>query len=175
MIYTSTYKSPLGEMLMASDGTYLIGLWFEKQKYYGSKLLDETKEDNNLEIFKQTKQWLDKYFNGEQPNHLDLPLKPQGTKFRLLVWDILLKIPYTQTIRYGDIAKEVALKLNKPTMSAQAIGGAVGHNPISIIIPCHRVVGSDKSLTGYAGGLDRKVELLKYENVDLNQFKKVGE
>ncbi len=150
-------------MTMASDGTCLIGLWFDGQKYDRSTLReDEQIVVQNLPVFDQTKQWLDEYFAGKVPDFLP-PIKMLGTAFRLEVWKILLTIPSGRLMTYGEIAKRIAAKHGKRTMSAQAIGGAVGHNPISIIVPCHRVVAGNGSLTGYAGGIDRKETLLKLE------------
>ena len=127
-------------------------------------------ENDDLEIFISTKQWLDRYFAGDKPNISELALEPSGGEFRKIVWEILCKIPYGETITYGEIAKKVAIKMNKKSMSSQAVGGAVGHNPISIIIPCHRVVGVKGNLTGYAGGIDKKVRLLEHEGVDMSKF-----
>lgn len=164
MIYYTDYLSPYGKMLLASDGTSLIGLWFYKQKYFKSNIKEEFILNDNLAIFKKTKKWLDDYFNGLNPSINSLKLKPIGTKFRQDVYNLLCKIPYGKTTTYASISKEIAKIYRIDKMSAQAIGGAVSHNPISIIIPCHRVIGSNGSLTGYAGGLAIKEALLKYEN-----------
>jgi methylated-DNA-[protein]-cysteine S-methyltransferase len=129
---------------------------------------DDKKSD--LPIFANTKDWLDRYFAGQKPSISDLPLAPGGGAFRTAVWNILCEIPYGTVTTYGEMAKRVAARLNKPRMSSQAVGGAVGHNPISIIIPCHRVVGSNGSLTGYAGGIDKKIRLLEHENVDMSRL-----
>ena len=158
MIYTCKYKSPLGEILLAADEIGLTGLWFEGQKYFANTLPDE-RISQETEILSEAKKWLDIYFSGEKPTFTP-PLHPAGSTFRQAVWQILSEIPYGQTITYGDIAH----------MSAQAVGGAVGHNEISIIIPCHRVVGTNGSLTGYAGGIDRKISLLKLEHADMSRF-----
>ena len=168
MTYITNYQSKLGNILLASDGTNLIGLWFKNQKYYLNKINDELIKNNNLEIFHQTKKWLDKYFQGIKVSPNELKLKPNGSPFQQEVWKILCTIPYGKTTTYKDIAQEIAQKHGKPSMSAQAVGGAVGHNPISIIIPCHRVIGSNGSLTGYAGGIDKKLALLKLEKTNLN-------
>ena len=165
MFCFSYYDSPLGRLLLASDGKNLTGVWFEKQKYYAAGLSETAKNNDSLPIFKQTKNWLDCYFKKQNPTCSDLPLAPYGNNFRQCVWRILQEIPYGQVMTYGAIAKEVCRRLNKTSMSAQAVGGAVGHNPISIIIPCHRVVGANGSLTGYAGGLDIKTHLLALEGV----------
>ena len=170
MVYSISYSSPVGSILLASDGTNVIGAWLEGQKYYGGTVTQKMEEKGTLPVFKATKIWFDKYFYGQKPAIRDLPLAPHGGDFRKAVWDILCKIPYGEVITYGDIAKEMAKRMGKETMSAQAVGGAVGHNPISIIIPCHRVVGGSGSLTGYAGGIDKKVKLLELEGVDMSRF-----
>jgi len=154
---------------MASDGEYLIGLWFEGQKYMMSTLKNEPQEVRDLEVFSQTRRWLDLYFEGHDPGFLP-PLRLSGSDFRQEVCRIMLTIPYGQTMTYGQIAAELARRQGKVTMSAQAIGGAVGHNPISVIVPCHRVVGSNGSLTGYAGGIDLKIRLLDLEHVDRSKL-----
>ena len=160
MNYTCKYNSPIGEINLASDGQNLIGLWLKGQNMPTEEM--ECKED--LEVFIKTRKWLDEYFKGIEPTQ-NIPLKLEGTKFRKEVWDILLKIPYGKTITYGDIAKELAKRKGVKKMSAQAVGGAVGHNPISIIVPCHRVIGANGKLTGYAGGIDLKEKLLKIEGI----------
>ena len=166
MIYISHYPSPLGDILLASLNNELIGLWFEGQKYYLASINEEMQEKNDEEIFLKTKNWLDRYFKGGQPNIKELSLNPIGSDFRKKVWKILCDIPYGKTITYKEIAEKLAKEKGLKSMSAQAIGGAVGHNPISIIIPCHRVVGSNGKLTGYAGGLDKKEYLLKLEKIE---------
>jgi O-6-methylguanine DNA methyltransferase len=170
MIYKTYYLSPIGSLTLASDGENIVGLWLEGQKYYGGNILEEMIEKENLEIFVKTKDWLNKYFNGEKPNTSEIPLAPIGGEFRKMVWDELYKIPYGETTTYGEIGEKIAKKMNKKTMSGQAIGGAVGHNPISIIIPCHRVVSSNGSLTGFAGGINKKIDLLKLEGVDMSNL-----
>ena len=167
MIYTSTYSSPLGDILLASKNNELVGLWFKDQKYFLGPIKEETKEKNDEEILIKTKKWLDRYFKGEQPNIKELSLNPIGSDFRKEVWKILCEIPYGKTITYKEIADKIAKEKGIKSMSAQAVGGAVGHNPISIIIPCHRVVGTNGNLTGYAGGLDKKEYLLKLEQVNI--------
>lgn len=169
MTFLSHYRSPLGRMTMASDGKYLIGLWFEGQKYFQSTLDADVDENDQLEVFSLTKQWLDVYFLGQEPTFLP-PIRLIGSEFRQLVGQIMLSIPYGQTITYGEIAAAVSQHLGKPRMSSQAVGGAVGHNPISVIVPCHRVVGSDGNLTGYAGGIELKVKLLELEHADMNHL-----
>ena len=168
MDYSTTYQSPLGLLTLASDGDNLVGLWIEGQKYHSNIVTDTTTGKDDLPIFGIVKDWLDRYFTGEQLNISQLPLAPFGSGFRRKVWKILCEIPYGNVITYGEIAKRMAVATNKERMSSQAIGGAVGHNPISIIIPCHRVVGSNGSLTGYAGGIDLKVKLLELEGVDMS-------
>lgn len=168
MQYIQKYHSPLGDITMASNGQELTGLWFDKQKYFADTLVPEYVE-KNLPIFDQARHWLTVYFRGEIPNFTP-PLSMQGSPFRLAVWDILKGIPYGKTITYGEIAASVAKQSGRTTMSAQAVGGAVGHNPISIIVPCHRVVGSNGSLTGYAGGLDKKIKLLTIEKSNMQNF-----
>ena len=169
MHYATNYETPLGEAMLASDGEHITGLWLNGQKYHGGTGNDILQEDD-LPIFAAAKDWLDRYFCGEKPAIAALPLAPAGGAFRREVWRILCEIPYGGFITYGDIAKQIAEKMHKSAMSAQAVGGAVGHNPISIIIPCHRVVGANGNLTGYAGGLDKKVFLLEHEGVDMSQF-----
>lgn len=170
MLYMTNYSSPLGRVTLASDGSNITGLWFEGQKYYGSALDSETVQNDGLAVFDAAKSWIDRYFAGENPDIGDLPIAPQGSEFRKSVWEILCGIPYGETISYGDIAKKIAAKLGRETMSGQAVGGAVGHNPISVIIPCHRVVGANGSLTGYAGGIERKIKLLELEGVDVSEM-----
>lgn len=170
MIYKTYYNSPVGEILIASDGENIIGLWIEGQKYYLDKIDEKIVLKNDLKIFEKTKKWLEKYFNKEKPQISELQLAPKGNEFRQLVWKLLCEIPYGKTTTYGELAEKIARKMNKKSMSAQAIGNAVGHNPISIIIPCHRVVGKNGSLTGYAGGIDKKIELLKLEGAYSEKF-----
>jgi len=170
MIYITYYNSPTGKILLASKDNKLIGLYIKGQKYYISNLKDEICENNKDEILVKAKNWLDLYFNNKKPNINELELNPIGSDFRKTVWKILCKIPYGKVITYGTIAKQIANKKGIKTMSAQAVGGAVGHNPISIIIPCHRVIGSNGNLTGYAGGIDKKIFLLKHEKVDMKNL-----
>ena len=168
MIYTSKYTSPLGGILLAADEVGLRGLWFDGQKYFARDLPDERTERENP-VLSEAKRWLDLYFGEQEPDFLP-PLHPVGTPFRQAVWEILLRIPYGKTVTYGEISKQLAEKMGVERMSAQAVGGAVGHNKISIIIPCHRVVGSNGSLTGYAGGINRKIKLLELERADMSRF-----
>ena len=167
MQYTAHYASPFGPITLASDGTSLVGLWFDGQKYFAATLEDAHRQ-KSLPVFEEARRWLDLYFSGKEPGFLP-PLAPKATPFRKKVWDILLSIPYGQTMTYGEIAKAIAREQSS-RMSAQAVGGAVGHNPISIIVPCHRVVGTNGSLTGYADGIDKKVQLLTLEGVDMTRF-----
>ena len=127
-------------------------------------------ENDDMPVFLAAKDWLDRYFAGAKPAAAELPLAPSGGEFRQIVWDILREIPYGETVTYGDIAKKTAIRMNRESMSSQAVGGAVGHNPISIIIPCHRVIGANGSLTGYAGGIGTKIKLLELEGVDLSHL-----
>lgn len=163
MIYFTNYNSPFGKMTMAGDENNLFGLWFEGQKYYQSGISDELIRKDNLSVFKIITEWLDDYFAGKNPSIKNLPLAPRGNEFRQSVWKILCEIPYGKTITYGEIAEKTAHQRGIEKMSAQAVGGAVGHNPISIIIPCHRVIGKNGSLTGYAGGIELKRKLLELE------------
>ena len=156
-----------GKLLIASKDNKLIGLWIEGQKHYLRNIKEELVENDNEEILVKTKKWLDRYFSGEKPKIEELDICLNGTFFEKTVWELLKKIPYGEVTTYKELAIKVAKKLGKENMSAQAVGGAVGHNPISIIIPCHRVVGTTGSLTGYAGGIDKKVKLLEFENVDM--------
>lgn len=200
MLYRSIYSSPMGEILILYCEDALLGLYFEGQKEFNDLIKDEEiknfddgkdfeKKDKNLsckslghdknkvsgekicddKILGDTKKWLDLYFSGEEPNFTP-KLNLEGTEFRRDVWKILLEIPYGETLTYKDIANKLMASGKYERMSSQAVGGAVGHNPISIIIPCHRVVGTSGSLTGYAGGLARKVRLLELEGIDVNKF-----
>ena len=168
MEYIHHYDSPLGGITMASDGNALTGLWFDGQKYFGNGL-DNNIRDESLPVFDQTDQWLDIYFSGKAPGFTP-PLNMKTTPFRKEVWEILLTIPFGKTMTYGEIADRIAGQNGLSRMSAQAVGGAVGHNAISLIIPCHRVVGANGSLTGYAGGIDKKAKLLALEQVDMSSL-----
>ena len=160
MTYIQHYDSPLGGILLAADEIGLTGLWFEGQKYFARDLSD-VRIEQETPVLAEAKRWLDIYFTGKEPDFLP-PLHPTGSEFRKAVWEILLQIPYGQTTTYGEIARQLAEKQRLARMSAQAVGGAVGHNEISIIIPCHRVVGTNGSLTGYAGGIHKKGQLLNW-------------
>ena len=158
--------SPLGAMTMASDGTHLMGLWFDGQKFFARGLRKDASE-KPLPIFAETERWLDLYFSGKNPDFTP-KLFFDTSPFRQSVWEMLLAIPYGKTMTYGEIANKIAKQKGLKIMSAQAVGGAVGHNPISIVVPCHRVIGKTGSLTGYAGGIERKIKLLELERVDMS-------
>lgn len=168
MQYISHYQSPLGGILLAADEIGLTGLWFEGQKYF-ALYLDKEHEEKEIPVFETVKKWLDIYFAGNEPD-FQVPLHFTGTDFQNEVWEILYTIPYGKTMTYGEIAKKIAEKKGLKRMSAQAVGGAVSHNEISVIVPCHRVVGTNGSLTGYAGGIEKKVALLKLEKADMEGF-----
>ncbi len=166
--YTHHYDSPLGGITMAGDGECLVGLWFDGQRYFAQGL-DPVYQEKRLPVFDRTERWLDIYFSGKEPEFRP-PLRMRTTGFRKAVWEILLEIPYGKALTYGEIAHRIAARAGLTHMSAQAVGGAVGHNAISLIIPCHRVVGTHGGLTGYAGGLERKRRLLEMEGHDLRNF-----
>lgn len=155
MTYTYNYSSPAGEILLAANDNGLTGLWFYGAKYFAADL-EDARTEKLTPVLRQTQRWLDTYFSGSEPDFMP-PLELHGSDFRRRVWAELAKIPYGETVTYGEIAKKLGVK------SAQAVGGAVGHNPVSIIVPCHRVLGADGSLTGYAGGTDKKARLLELE------------
>lgn len=163
-MYTFSYASPLGGITVQSNGTEITGLWFEGQRG-ADAFCPSNAPERNLPVFGRAREWLDLYFDGKNPGFLP-PLSMKGTPFRQTVWNILLSIPYGQTVTYGEIAKQIAREQGKERMSAQAVGGAVGHNPISLMIPCHRVVGSGGKLTGYAGGIEKKEWLLDLERAN---------
>lgn len=163
--YINHYSSPIGGILLAADETGLTGLWFEGAKYYAAGLGAEY-EEKTTPVLERTKEWLTVYFSGREPDFLP-PIHAKGTPFQLEVWKILGKIPYGKTVTYGQIAEEAARQKGTPKMSARAVGSAVGHNKISIIIPCHRVIGANGNLTGYAGGVDKKVKLLALEQASI--------
>ena len=165
MDYIYHYQSFLGGITMASDGTHLIGLWFDGQKYFADALRGPVQEQS-LPVFKDTCRWLDTYFSGKNPGFTP-PIAMRTTPFRKQVWEIMLQIPYGRTLTYGEIADKIAKKRGMKKMSAQAVGGAVGHNSISLIIPCHRVIGAGGNLTGYAGGIKTKIKLLNLEGIQL--------
>jgi methylated-DNA-[protein]-cysteine S-methyltransferase len=173
MEYVCKIKSPVGILTVSSDGENVLGLWIEGQKYFAHTLEQSSRElcsrekdpvEKNLSVFESVRRWLDCYFSGREPDFMP-PLMPKGSPFQKSIWNILCKIPYGQTTTYGEIAKQYETRNNGKHTSPRAVGGAVGHNPISIIIPCHRVVGANGSLTGYAGGIDKKIQLLRLEGV----------
>ena len=172
MVFFATHPSPVGLITLACDGDcmHLVGLWIKGQKYHGGSISEIMIQRDDVPLFKTAKDWLDRYFAGEKPGISELPLAPIGGEFRQAAWKILCEIPYGQVVTYGSIAKKMAAAMQKKSMSSQAVGGAVGHNPLSIIIPCHRVVGSNGSLTGYAGGVKIKRQLLELEGLDMSQF-----
>ena len=167
MHYLSHYESPLGAMTMASDGEHLTGLWFDGQKYDRSTIDGNAELKPHLPVFTQTAQWLDAYFEGSDPGFTP-PISVEGSDFKKMVSSIMLSIPFGATSTYARIAAEVARRTGRTHMSAQAVGGAVGRNPIVLIVPCHRVLASDGSLRGYAGGVDRKEWLLEREGVTMS-------
>lgn len=168
MLYYKKTASPLGEITLRSDGEALTGLWFADDKHYGAKDIAGAAMAD-LDVFMQAEAWLAEYFAGREPK-VSVPLKLQGSEFQMQVWRLLLDIPYGRLVTYGDIAKKIAAQKGVARMSAQAVGGAVGHNPLCIIVPCHRVVGANGSLTGYGGGMWRKVRLLELEKVDMSKL-----
>lgn len=168
MTYIQHYRSPLGGILLAADEIGLTGLWFDGEKYFADNLPAEHTERETPALSAAVR-WLDIYFSGKEPDFTP-PLHPIGSPFRQAVWAILLEIPYGKTVTYGEIARQIAAQQGLLKMSAQAVGGAVGHNEISVIIPCHRVVGTGGSLTGYAGGIDRKTALLELEHADMSRL-----
>lgn len=166
MKYVSHYSSPVGPMVIASEANALSGLWFTGQKYYPADVTNnEVLHENNVIL--EVKRWLDIYFAGEEPDFMP-PVLLRGSDFQMDVWNLLRQIPFGVTVTYGELAQRIARQRALKRMSAQAVGGAVGHNPIGIIVPCHRVVGTNGSLTGYAGGIDKKRFLLENEGVDMS-------
>lgn len=168
-MFKSYYNSNLGKIIIVADNRYIYGLYFDNQKYLPENL-EKLEINNNSPIIKQVKLWLEEYFNGKKPNLENLPIKLIGSEFKMLVWSVLKTIPYGKTITYGEIAKTLARKTNKEKISARAVGNAVGHNSLSIIIPCHRVIGANGKITGYAGGIDKKIALLKLEGINVNKI-----
>lgn len=165
MWYSTYYNSPLGQLLLASNGYALKGLWMENQKYYCNTMKGEGIVKDNLLVFRETKSWLNNYFDGNKPSISGLPLEPDGSLFCQAVWKLLCNIPYGSISTYKEIAKQIAAQMNRNSMAYQAVGIAIGHNPIAIIIPCHRIIGTNGSLTGYAGGIEKKKKLLELEGV----------
>ena len=168
MFYKTMHPSPIGTLTLASDGEVLVGLWMEGQKYHGDTIYNDMIIKDDLLVFDDTKKWLDKYFAGVRPNQSDIRVAPIGSEFRRKIWGYLCEIPYGTLPTYGEIAKKIAPGAGNAQTYSRAVGGAVGHNPISIIIPCHRVVGSDGCLTGFSAGLHVKIKLLELEGVDMS-------
>lgn len=166
----SNYVSPIGNLLIVVKDDKLIGLWVEHQKYYKQNIKEEIIISDDNPLIVKTKRWLSRYFNGKKPNIKELNLEPVGSDFRKEVWNLLVQIPYGTVVTYQMIAQKLAIIKGIEKMSAQAVGSAIGHNPISIIIPCHRVVGTNGSLTGYAGGINKKLYLLNHEKVDMKNL-----
>lgn len=164
MIYYSYYESPIGQIRLECTEKYLTGCWFTGQKYEKAVIGEE---NDTIDVIKKAKQWLNAYFSGEKMDNFKM-LNPSGNSFREIVWDVLQTIPYGKTMTYKEISEIVAKRTGKKIIAAQAVGGAVGHNPISIFVPCHRVIGTSGDLTGYAGGLERKVFLLETEGIHVN-------
>lgn len=169
MYYFTHYDSPIGKLTIASTTKNIIGLWIENQKYFPNITDDIYVNNGNISILKKCKRWLDNYFNETPQDISELELSPAGTLSQQKVWNILIKIPYGETMTYGNIAKIISSNTGK--MCSRAVGHAVGLNPISIIIPCHRVLGYNNRITGYAGGIDKKIQLLKHEGIDINKLK----
>lgn len=168
--YKTTVESPIGKITLESDGEYLVGLWTDGQRYFCDTVAKEMLTNDSLKVFTVTKEWLTRYFDKKKPQISELPLAPIGGEFRQTVWKMLIEIPYGEVITYGELAQKIAKQRGIKKMSAQAVGGAVGRNPISIIIPCHRVVGAKGNLTGYSGGVQMKLQLLQHEGVDTNHL-----
>lgn len=163
MLYQQSYHSPLGELTLVSNETALVGLWFKGQKYYQATITGQSVQLQETPVLKQVTRWLDAYFLSKKPSPTEIPLFPQVTAFRRAVLAVLQEVPYGQTRTYGQIAQTLATRLHRRSLSAQAVGGAVGHNPIALLIPCHRIIGSTGKLTGYAAGLAKKAQLLELE------------
>ncbi|HIY84302.1 methylated-DNA--[protein]-cysteine S-methyltransferase [Rubneribacter sp.] len=170
MAFFTEYETGLiGKLTLASDGENIIGCWFENDRLFGDTVDEPLAANDKLPVFEKAKAWLDRYFKGENPDIGELPLKPNGTEFRHLVWDKLKAIPYGTTTTYGEIARQLELQTGR-RVSSQAVGGAVGHNPLCVIVPCHRVMGAKGNLTGFSGGIDTKVKLLEHEHVNMATF-----
>lgn len=165
LAYVTRLASPLGEITLSSDGEALTGLWLEGQRLF-ARTLPETVLEEMLPVFEKTKQWLCVYFRGKEPEEYP-PIRLCGTPFQMAVWECLRRIPYGKTLSYGELARQISAENGRASVSARAVGAAVARNPISILIPCHRVLGANAALTGYAGGLDRKLWLLKLERAVL--------
>ncbi|MCI2057671.1 MAG: methylated-DNA--[protein]-cysteine S-methyltransferase [Oscillibacter sp.] len=174
MVCTALYASPIGILTLAGEEDSLIGLWIEGQKYFRRTLQGRPCAPGELPVLTAARRWLDRYFAGQAPSPAALSLAPGGSEFQRAVWKALCEIPYGTVITYGALAKKAAAQYGRESLSPRAVGGAVGRNPISVIIPCHRVVGSDGSLTGYAGGLEKKLQLLKLEGAALAGLSAAG-
>ncbi len=170
MYYSTIFQSPIGNLTLACKDGKIVGLWMEGQKYFGDTIPEAMLPKDDCPVFRIARKWLDCYFAGKKPAISELPLAPIGGDFRQGVWKILTEIPYGEVITYGEIARKMAKRMGRETMSSQAVGGAVGHNPISIIIPCHRVVGASGSLTGFSGGVRTKIKLLEFEGVNMGKL-----
>ena len=169
-MYFTTYETPIiGTLTLASDGSAITGCWFDNDRYFGYGIDEPLEQRDDLPVFDQARDWLDRYFAGDAPNPRELPLAARATAFQLRVREAMLDIPYGQTTTYGAIADRIAHETGK-RQSARAVGGAVGHNPLCLIVPCHRVVGANGSLTGFGGGLDMKVKLLEHEQAMQDAF-----
>lgn len=166
MYFYGFYDSPVGRLTVAGDEKHIVGLWLEQQRFYMDVLQGQVAAEKETEVIRLAKNWIDRYFAGKKPGIHELPIKFIGSDFRVDVWQMLTEIPYGEIITYGELAKKIAGKRGIKAMSAQAVGGAVGHNPISIIVPCHRVMGKNGNLTGYSGGAAAKLKLLEHEGMD---------
>lgn len=172
MTYLTEYETPIiGTLTLSSDGTSITGCWFDNDRYFGYGIDEPVERKDDLAVFEQARGWLDRYFAGDAPDPRELPLSARATAFQQQVREAMLDIPYGQTTTYGAIAKRIEQKTGK-RQSARAVGGAVGHNPLCLIVPCHRVVGSNGSLTGFGGGIDMKVKLLEHEHAMKDSFKR---
>lgn len=171
MQYLSEYGSPIGKLVLTADESALTGVWFEGQNSAAGSF-EKQYEKRETPVLQKTKQWLDMYFAGIEPE-IEVPMHFVGSAFQLEVWKILRTIPYGKTMTYGEIAKQIVEQKGILRMSAQAVGGAVGHNKISILVPCHRVIGTNGKLTGYAGGIEKKIKLLELEHVDIKASEKI--
>jgi methylated-DNA-[protein]-cysteine S-methyltransferase len=167
MLYTTSFVSPIGKLLLAEKNGALVGLWIEGQKYFLGIYSGAPMQDMETPLLTKTKRWLEAYFSGQKPHPHVLPLAPEGSPFRQAVWKILCMLPYGKVTTYGEVAHMLEMHLGVETVPARAVGGAVGHNPISIVIPCHRVIGKSGKLVGYAGGVENKRKLLTLEGIDL--------
>ncbi|MDR0303489.1 MAG: methylated-DNA--[protein]-cysteine S-methyltransferase [Chitinispirillales bacterium] len=167
MQYVHNIRSPIGTLTVSSDGCNVSGLWIEGQKYFARGLGNDVFEQK-LPIFEEVQKWLDIYFSGNEPNFMPA-LMPEGSLFQKSIWNILCTIPYGQTTTYGEIAKRFEAGNNGKRTSARAVGNAVGHNPVSILIPCHRVIGKNGDITGYAGGVSKKLQLLRTERIEISK------